>query len=266
MPAALKPGLLTGVGITFTGSASTHTTQRLEQLGATDGTDVLVHTARPPTNAQDVQDALNEAWDAIRATKLPPRPVSSSSSPRRPGTPTMPRPAPGWRTSPALSPSNGRATTSARWRSCPGVTSPPSPSSSPSSRRRPARITPAARSRFASPGHLDGVLRRRVPRHDVLRRLGLGPVDHHVGLTRRDVEHVAGLDRHAVLQVVAPLDLDAAGEHVERALAVRVVVRARLGSRRDAEAAHEQVRGFGGRLGDLGSPDHPARRVALFLG
>jgi len=74
MPAALKPGLLTGVGVTFTGSASTHTTQRLEQLGATDGADVLVHTARPPTNAQDVQDALNEAWDAIRATKLPPSP------------------------------------------------------------------------------------------------------------------------------------------------------------------------------------------------
>ena len=74
MPAVLRPGLLSGVGITCTGERSSRTTLRLEQLGATPGTDVLVHTAHPPTNAQGVQDALDHAWDAIRAHKLPPSP------------------------------------------------------------------------------------------------------------------------------------------------------------------------------------------------
>src|SRR4051794_27827217 len=42
------------------------------------------------------------------------------------------------------------------------------------------------------PGHLDGVLRRRVARYDVLRRLGVGEVLEDVRLARRDVDHVAG--------------------------------------------------------------------------
>jgi hypothetical protein len=74
MLAVLKPTLLQGVGITFTGGASTRIEQRLKKLGATEGTDVLVHIAHPPHNAQRVQDALDHAWDAIRAHKLPPSP------------------------------------------------------------------------------------------------------------------------------------------------------------------------------------------------
>jgi hypothetical protein len=46
--------------------------QRFEQLGATPGHDVLVHGAAEPTDADGVRAALDDAWDAIRATKLPP--------------------------------------------------------------------------------------------------------------------------------------------------------------------------------------------------
>jgi NAD(P)-dependent dehydrogenase (short-subunit alcohol dehydrogenase family) len=72
--AVLKPTLLHGVGITTTGSVAPQITERLEQLGANPGTDVLVHGATPPTNANGVRAALDHAWDAIRATKLPPSP------------------------------------------------------------------------------------------------------------------------------------------------------------------------------------------------
>ena len=75
MPAVLKPMLLAGVGITYTGGAAPPEIQdRLTALGATSGTDVLVHAAAPPKDAQGVQAALDDAWDAIRATKLPPSP------------------------------------------------------------------------------------------------------------------------------------------------------------------------------------------------
>jgi hypothetical protein len=67
MPAVLKPQLLHGVGITVTGGA-TAVRARLEQLGAHEGHDVLVHEA----TASTAQAALDEAWDAIRAHMLPP--------------------------------------------------------------------------------------------------------------------------------------------------------------------------------------------------
>jgi NAD(P)-dependent dehydrogenase (short-subunit alcohol dehydrogenase family) len=74
VPAILKPMLLRGVGITVTGSAAPEIAQRLQELGAQPGTDVLVHGAEPPTSADGVRAALDEAWDAIRATRLPPGP------------------------------------------------------------------------------------------------------------------------------------------------------------------------------------------------
>jgi NAD(P)-dependent dehydrogenase (short-subunit alcohol dehydrogenase family) len=58
----LRRGLLHGVGITVTGSVATSITERLTRLGATTGGDVLVHGA-----AAGGQQALDEAWDAIRA-------------------------------------------------------------------------------------------------------------------------------------------------------------------------------------------------------
>jgi NAD(P)-dependent dehydrogenase (short-subunit alcohol dehydrogenase family) len=66
MPAVLRPQLLQGVGITVTGGATT-VEARLRQLGAHSGGDVLVHEA-----TQGGSDALDEAWDAIRAHMLPP--------------------------------------------------------------------------------------------------------------------------------------------------------------------------------------------------
>ena len=60
------------------------------------------------------------------------------------------------------------------------------------------------------PGHLDGVLRRRVARDDVVGRLVVGEVDDDVRLARRDVEQVAGLDLEGLLEVLAPVDGDPA--------------------------------------------------------
>jgi hypothetical protein len=74
MPAVLQRGLLTGVGITISGSAAPEIAERLTTLGATKGRDVLVHAADPPRDAHGVRAALDQAWDAIRATKLPPSP------------------------------------------------------------------------------------------------------------------------------------------------------------------------------------------------
>jgi hypothetical protein len=66
MPAVLKRRLLAGVGITVTGSAPREVHERLTQLGATSGSDVLVHGA-----ASVGHQALDEAWDAIRAHRAP---------------------------------------------------------------------------------------------------------------------------------------------------------------------------------------------------
>jgi NAD(P)-dependent dehydrogenase (short-subunit alcohol dehydrogenase family) len=74
MLAVLKPSLLQGVGITVTGSVAPEVSERITELGATPGTDVLLHGAAPPTNADGVRAALDDAWDAIRATKIPPNP------------------------------------------------------------------------------------------------------------------------------------------------------------------------------------------------
>jgi hypothetical protein len=45
---------------------------RLRELGAAPGDSVLVHRAADPADADGVRAALDEAWDAIRATTLPP--------------------------------------------------------------------------------------------------------------------------------------------------------------------------------------------------
>jgi NAD(P)-dependent dehydrogenase (short-subunit alcohol dehydrogenase family) len=74
MQAVLRPQLLHGVGITLSGNPAPEIRERLTDLGATNGTDVLVHAATPPTNADEARAALDDAWDAIRAHKLPPSP------------------------------------------------------------------------------------------------------------------------------------------------------------------------------------------------
>src|SRR4051812_15903340 len=75
------------------------------------------------------------------------------------------------------------------------------------------------------PRDLDRVLGRRVAGDDVVGGLRVRLVDDDVRLARRYVQQVAGLDDERLLEMLAPLDLDRAGEHVERALAIGVVVR-----------------------------------------
>ena len=72
MPAVLKPSLLTGVGFTANDRAA-HIARRLEALGARHGQDVLVHAAAAPHDADGVREALDGAWDEIRAHMLPPK-------------------------------------------------------------------------------------------------------------------------------------------------------------------------------------------------
>jgi NAD(P)-dependent dehydrogenase (short-subunit alcohol dehydrogenase family) len=67
MPAVLRPHVLRGIGATVTGDAPPRLAQRLTELGATTGHDVLIH-ATTETGAK----ALDGAWDAIRAHMLPP--------------------------------------------------------------------------------------------------------------------------------------------------------------------------------------------------
>ena len=73
-PAVLRPLLLHGVGATLTGAIPPEVRDRLTQLGATEGTDVLIHGAATPTDADGTRQALDGAWDAVRAHKLPPSP------------------------------------------------------------------------------------------------------------------------------------------------------------------------------------------------
>jgi hypothetical protein len=68
----LRPGLLAGTGITLSGAVPSAVGARLRELGAGEGTDALVHGAAPPRDADEVRAALDEAWDAIRASALPP--------------------------------------------------------------------------------------------------------------------------------------------------------------------------------------------------
>ena len=72
--ATASAGLLTGAGITLSGAVPDAVGARLRALGAGEGTDVLVHAAAEPRDADGVRAALDEAWDAIRATMLPPGP------------------------------------------------------------------------------------------------------------------------------------------------------------------------------------------------
>jgi hypothetical protein len=74
MQAVLKPQLLHGVGATLSGAIPPALRERLTQLGASDGRDVLIHGAATPPDADAARAALDDAWDAIRATKLPPSP------------------------------------------------------------------------------------------------------------------------------------------------------------------------------------------------
>jgi hypothetical protein len=68
-----RDGLLHGVGVTVRGTAP-GVAARLRELGAHAGTDVLVHGAGVPADADGVRAALDEAWDAIRDVRLPPSP------------------------------------------------------------------------------------------------------------------------------------------------------------------------------------------------
>ena len=72
MHAVLRPLLLDRVGITLSGAWPPELNERLTELGATSGQDVLVHAAAAPTDADETRGALDDAWDAIRAHKLPP--------------------------------------------------------------------------------------------------------------------------------------------------------------------------------------------------
>src|ERR671923_1242918 len=84
-----------------------------------------------------------------------------------------------------------------------------------------------------------------------------------MGLARGDVDHVPRPDRDRLLELVTPLDLEPAGQHVDGALAGLVVVGPRLGARRHAEDAHVDVRGPGRRLRDLVAADDAPRGVAI---
>jgi NAD(P)-dependent dehydrogenase (short-subunit alcohol dehydrogenase family) len=70
----LRPGILAGAGITLSGAVPAAVGARLRELGAGKGTDALVHAAAPPRDADGVRAALDEAWDAIRASGMPPGP------------------------------------------------------------------------------------------------------------------------------------------------------------------------------------------------
>jgi hypothetical protein len=74
MHAVLRPRLLQGVGVTLSGASTPQLKQVLEELGAAEGEDVLIHTAATPHDADGARQALDDAWDAIRATRLPPSP------------------------------------------------------------------------------------------------------------------------------------------------------------------------------------------------
>jgi hypothetical protein len=69
--AVLRRRLLEGVGITVSGGAEL-VERRVRALGAHEGRDVLVHQAPTPRDADGTRNALDDAWDAIRATMLPP--------------------------------------------------------------------------------------------------------------------------------------------------------------------------------------------------
>src|SRR5579875_967967 len=117
--------------------------------------------------------------------------------------------------------------------------------------------------RFLGPGDDDRVLLGRVTGDDVVGGLRVREVLDDVGDARRHVEHVAGLQLQRLLEAVAPHDADPAAQHVERALARVVVVRARARAGGHAVAAHVDVRGADRRLRDLGAADDPAGRLAV---
>jgi len=73
-------------------------------------------------------------------------------------------------------------------------------------------------------------------------------------------------ENEGLLEVLAPVDGDSAGEHVEPALAVGVVMRPRPRTGRHAELRHVDVGRTGGGLRELGSAEDPARRVVLGAG
>ena len=93
-----------------------------------------------------------------------------------------------------------------------------------------------------------------------------GEVADRVGLARRYVEHVAGVHDQRLLELVAEADLDAAADHVERALAGVVEVRAPARAGGDAEHAHVDVGRARRGLRDLGPAEYAARDVARRIG
>ena len=72
MQAVLQRRYLDTVGFTATGTVHHTITDRLTNLGAHEGTDLLLHGATEPTNADDVRAELDHAWDAIHTHARPP--------------------------------------------------------------------------------------------------------------------------------------------------------------------------------------------------
>ncbi len=70
----LRAGLLRGIGVAVRGDVAAAVEDRLAALGAGAGDDVLVWGAAAPADADGVRSALDGAWDAVRATRLPPGP------------------------------------------------------------------------------------------------------------------------------------------------------------------------------------------------
>jgi hypothetical protein len=73
MQAVLQPRYLDDLGFTTTGTVHHTITDRITELGAEPGTDVLLHGAGTPTTATETRDALDQAWDAIHTHKRPPQ-------------------------------------------------------------------------------------------------------------------------------------------------------------------------------------------------
>src|SRR5438105_6650480 len=84
-----------------------------------------------------------------------------------------------------------------------------------------------------------------------------------MSLTRGDVDQVAGLEHQLMLEAIAPLDAQCAGQHVDGALAVLVVMRPGLRARWHAEHGHVDVLRIGGGLRYLAAADDTARNVPI---
>src|SRR5581483_7464532 len=105
-------------------------------------------------------------------------------------------------------------------------------------------------------------------RDEQLQRLAVAEVLFHVDLVGWDEEEVAGPDLGAVLEPVAPGEPGPATDHVDRALAVAVMVDARLEAGRCLDITRPECPRSDRLLRDAGLADHAAGlgRAAVALG